>query len=529
MRKRAFVIGAALSAAIAMLDPYLMFKGVDVCFCSEYWAPAAIFVLVLLVLLSCIHRMFELKASELLLIFIMTSTASVLPSMALMAPLISIISGFKYFATSVNRWEELIIAKSSPFLLIKDETAVKYFYEGLPIHESIPYVVWLKPLSFFLMFILVFSFFSICLMVLFRKQWVEQEKLICPLTILPLEIVKRKDNCRLPDIFKNNLFWLAFTLVFLYYFFNWWSRRLTGAPILPQRASITLFRNTGKLILNLDFPVLGLTYLIPRNVSLSLWFFYILFTLETSALSISGFRLPGVPEPYTEGSIANCFIGAGAMLMLVIALFWRARKHLSDCFKKAFNRSCSIDDSSEMLSYRTAVCGVIISFFLMVIFMKCAGMSYFVAFMFILFSMVVFLGLSRIVCQSGLPACRAMCIPPIYTVSLLPPHLMNEQGYIALGLQYIWTSELRTSIMTTTGHTLKIQEDARIPSRLLFISIISAIVISYVFSAWTYIFCGYHFGTLNASVSGSGAARWFLTQLATFPSKNCLILTLLYW
>lgn len=199
------------------------------------------------------------------------------------------------------------------------------------------------------------------------------------------------------------------------------------------------------------------------------------------------------------------------MLMLVIALFWRARKHLSDCCRKAFRNDPSIDDSSEMLSYRTSVWGSVISFLLMVGLLRFVGMSYFVSLVFLLFSVVVFLGLSRIICQAGLPAARAMCIPPVYTVSLLPPNLFNEQGYIALGFQYTWTCELRTSIMSTVGHNLKIQDETRIPAKLLLGSIISAIIVSYVCSASTFIINGYRLGTLNASVSGSGMARWFLS------------------
>ena len=77
---------------------------------------------------------------------------------ALIATLTSIVSGLKYFATSVNQWDELIISKLSPFVIIKDELAAKYYYEGLPPGESIPYMVWIKPLGFFLLFILAFSF-----------------------------------------------------------------------------------------------------------------------------------------------------------------------------------------------------------------------------------------------------------------------------------------------------------------------------------------------------------------------------------
>ena len=158
MGKRAFIIGIFFSAVIAMIDPYLMFKELGGSFCFEYWSPPAIFALFILLLLSCIHRIFELKTSELLLIFVMASTASVLPSMGFMSSFIPVVSGFPYFSTPGDHWAELIINRTRPLLMLQDQAAIKYFYEGLPSGENTPYFAWLKPMGFLLFFMLVFSF-----------------------------------------------------------------------------------------------------------------------------------------------------------------------------------------------------------------------------------------------------------------------------------------------------------------------------------------------------------------------------------
>lgn len=509
MRKRAFIIGTLLSAGIAMYDPYLMIKGVNVYFCWEYWAPAAIFAIFFLLLLSSLSRLFELSSKELMLVFVMASTASVLPSMGFVSSLIPIISGFTYFATPANMWVEKIINKTPSLLMVKDTRAITWFYEGLPHGEAIPYGPWIAPMSFILLFVLVFSFLSICLMVLFRKQWVEKERLTYPLTILPLEMIKKEKGSKVPLLLKNRLFWLSFSIVFLYYFFNWLTRRTTGSQMLSMTGYIHLFRKTTGLNLNPDFPILGLAYLIPRSVSLSLWLFHVIFTIQNGFLNISGFKLPGINEPYGGRSTITSFEGAGAMLLLVIALFWRARQHLSDCFGKAFGRRKSVDDSGELFSYRTAVFGAIISFILTVFFMHYSGMPWIVAVAFVIFSIVVFLGISRIVCQAGLPAARAMCIPTVYTSYLLPPSLLTDQGYLALGLQHSWAADIRTSVMATTGHSLRIQDEVRMPSRLLLAGIITSIVVSYVASSYVHINSAYRLGALNASVAPTGGSSWF--------------------
>ncbi len=495
-----------------MIDPYIMLKGLSGgVFCWECWAPAAIFALFLLLLLPLIHSIFELKVSELLLIYIMASTASVLPSMGFMSSLMPIITGFKYFATPVNNWQELIIDKTRPLLMLQNENAIKYFYEGLPSGESIPYYAWLKPMGFVLLFVLVFSFLGICLMVLFRKQWVEKERLIYPLTILPLEMVKKEKNSRVPKLFKNKQFWLSFFIVVIYYFLNWFTRRVTGTPMLKLGGHIYLFRRNATLRLNPYFPILGLAYLMPRNVSFSLWLFHILFTFQNGFLNMRGFKIPGTNEHFCGRTAITTFEAGGAMLMFVASLFLRARQHLTDCFKKALNRNYPVDDSKEMLSYRVATFGTIISFILMVSFMRYFGMPLFASFMFVLFSVAVFIGLARIICQAGLPAAQAQCIPSAYTSYLLPPEIVSPQGYVAMGLQYSWAADIRTSIMMATGNSLKIQEEARISPRLLSTSIIIAIIVSYVASAWMHIRGGYAIGALNASTSGAsgGGGPWF--------------------
>jgi len=406
--------------------------------------------------------------------------------------------------------------------MVQDEKAVVHFYEGLPAGESIPYLAWLPPMSFMLVFMLIFSFLSICLMVLFRKQWIEKERLVYPLTILPLEMVKKTEGKgRLPALFKDKIFWLAFGLAFVFYLTNWISRTATGAPVLSLTGTMSLFRRSTVFSLNPHFSIMGLAYLVPRSVSLSLWLFHVLFTVQSGFLSMSGFKLPGMNDPYGGRSIVTTFEGAGGMLMLVVALFWRARKHLSDCARKAFGLQCDIDDSREMFSYRTAVFGSIACFLVMVGFMRYFGMPWFTSFAFMFFTVMVFIGLSRIVCQAGLPATRAQCIPPVYTSYLLPPGIVTPQGYLAMGLQYSWAADIRSSVMASTGHALKIREESAIPPRLLFAGIMTAVTISYIFSAWTHIHSGYRIGALNASTSGAGP--WFFGEAMSRLVANLVI------
>ncbi|MCK9266300.1 hypothetical protein M0P98_05410 [bacterium] len=498
MKKRAFILGIIFSIFTAVLDPYLVFKGLPGRFGWEYWAPAAIFLIFFILILSCITKTFQFDKSELLLIFVMVSSASILPSYGLMHFVIAEVAGLKYFATSANQWEELILSKMKPLLFVQDPNSVKWFFEGLPPGATIPYFSWFKPLGFTFLTVLTFSFLSICIMSIFRKQWIEKERLIYPLMVLPLEMVKKEEGTRVPLLFKEGFFWVGFIFVFLFFLSNWLSLVITGQVLLNLRKGLILSERFGfYFVLNPDFPILGFSYLIPRSVSLSLWLFLILATAENSLFNIMGFRLPGMNPPLAGRTAASTFQGGGAMIVLVIFLFWRARKHIGMCVRKAFTGDKNIDDSCEILPYKVSVWGAIISFILMAGILKFIGMPWIVSFIFLLFVMVTFIGLTRIVCQTGLPSAQTQCTASAYTTNLLPPNIVTDSGYMAIGYQHSWSVTMRTSVMTTTGHILKLQEESTISPRFLFVGIITAIFVSYFASAWTHIHLAYKIGALN--------------------------------
>ena len=52
-------------------------------------------------------------------------------------------------------------------------------------------------------------------MVVFRRPWVEQERLIFPLAQVPLELLRGNDESIFPCIFHDLLLWIGFALPFL--------------------------------------------------------------------------------------------------------------------------------------------------------------------------------------------------------------------------------------------------------------------------------------------------------------------------
>ncbi|MCM8830296.1 MAG: hypothetical protein NC824_04785, partial [Candidatus Omnitrophica bacterium] len=209
LTRRAFITGLLLSIAIAFVAQY----SVNITH-SSYMAidhmPAGgiffFFVLVFIIntLFKLIRPSLAFSPGELLLVYIMVLVASSVTEMGLGSQILPIISGPMYYASPENQWEGLIFPHLKKFLIVNNQDAARYFFEGLPSGMKIPWAAWIKPLSVWLPFIFTLYFVMFCVASILRKQWVEKERLIYPLTILPKEMVKQTDKKeKIPPFFKN--------------------------------------------------------------------------------------------------------------------------------------------------------------------------------------------------------------------------------------------------------------------------------------------------------------------------------------
>ena len=109
------------------------------------------------------------------------------------------------------------------------------------------------------------------------------------------------------------------------------------------------------------------------------------------------------------------------MFFLVFSSLWAARQHIGDVLRKAFKRDPTIDDSGEMLSYRTAVLGFIFGSIFAVWWLAQTGLQFGIALFYFLLCLATFIGLARIVSQAGLAYGVSPVAPPVFMVTALGP------------------------------------------------------------------------------------------------------------
>jgi len=518
---RAFLVGSILSATLAAGAPYgnMVLRGSYMT--QDFSTPGALFIFFILVgllnlLLKALFPSLALARGELLLVYSMMLISSAITTCGLSEYLLPIVTSWHYFATPENKWAELFHEYIRDFMVPHDPLAIKYFYEGLPAGMSLPWRTWIVPVLMWSILVLVVYFVMICVMVILRRQWIEREKLIYPLAQLPLEMVRDTDEHLLPSFFRNPAMWLGFAIPFLISTANAFHNYFHVFPQIQLSGRIDLFRQTVHLPVTLSFPVLGFAYLINLDIAFGLWFFNILANVQKGIYGLLGVTSGEALDRYSVNPPDIAHQEMGALIVLVGFSFWVGREHLKNVFRKAFLTAPEIEDDDEILSYRTAVWGAGGGLLFAGAWLYFSGIPPFVVLLFLIAAFVIFIGMSRIVAESGVPEARTPMMPQSFVVSGIGTGPLGEVGLTALGFTFIWATELRIVVMSSCAHALKLIEGQKSRHRLFFWALMLAVVVSMASSMWAILDLSYRYGGINLNqwFFGGGARAPFETFVA---------------
>ncbi len=409
---RALIIGSLCSVTIGLLAPWAIYIMRGSYMALDYSTPAAIS---LFFLLALANRWLHLSKSEMVVIYSMMVLACVVPTGGLIAPLLAGITGPYYYTNGANQWESLITQHlplwATPASSISNDPIVNSLYEG---GFAVPWVAWGPALLTWGIFFAALFTVMVCLMILLRKQWVENERLAFPLTALPIELIEGQ-------LVKHKWFWigcavplLAGTMIGLHNYFPAVPR------ILPAR---------------LSFPLLGYFYLTDQHSTLSLWVFGALAMLSDKASRL--IPLQTLTGGYGASNLLWMYLGAGAMLAMVFIKLKAARRTLC---------------SQPMLGKVVGLCTLIL-----LVWLLATGMSLVVAVALFLIAIVITIGMTRVIAETGLAVAGPPVIAPVLVAGLLGHRLIGAASIANLAQSFVWTSEAtRVSIMASAASVLKV-------------------------------------------------------------------------
>ena len=530
MTFRAIVTGIIGAAFLAVATPVsdLLVQGTWIAACHLPIGVICMFVLLAVGINAPLKKLgISFSDSELIVIYCMMLIPAGIPSLGLSAYLIPILASPPYYATVENEWRTLFFQYIPDWIAPAGDKAMGYFYEGLPGGMNIPWAVWVEPLLLWSVFALAMYLAMICLCVILRKQWVERERLIFPLVQLPLEMLKEdKKSVLVTPFFKNRMMWAGFAIPAIIHGLNGLHFHI---PAVPQ---IKLFFDLGVYFTSkpwniikplwaiVHFSVIGFVYLLPVQLSFSLWFFYFFFHGQ----SVIG-RAMGKPITNATGYATKGFAAyqmAGALIAMALLAAWRMRPHLADIFRRAFGGSGNVDDSNEVLSYRSALLGLFFGTLVMCLWSVAAGASLAVILPVLILFYIIMIAMTRMVSEGGMLFIQTPFRPLDLIIPVTGTSVIGNSTLTILAYQeMVFMFDIRSSLMPSVMDALKLSEGGdsgpgtQAPARrvrlgiAIFLSITVTMAVSYI----TILIIGYKYGGANLS-------RWFFVGGPQVPFRR---------
>ena len=375
-----------------------------------------VFSIIILILINLGIKKFApnhaFNQGEFITIYVMLSVASGIAGHDMIALLIPALTHAFWFATPENEWQDLMWRHVPRWLTVHDERAMTDYYEGeSTFYTAAHFNAWLGPAIWWSVFTLVLVFVMICINVIIRKEWTENQKLSYPIIRLPLAMTRDGGTSA---FFKNRLLWIGFGIAALLDIVNGLHVIYPQVPHLRVtywETNISHFFTSKpwNAVGNIRFPMhpflIAMGFFLPLDLSFSIWFFYLMKKVQLVMGSMMGLR--SLPEfPYFNQQ------ESGAWIALSIMALWITRSHLKKVFRKVLGLRTDLDDSNEPIKYRTAVLGIVAGMIFFVIFSYKTGMSlWFILVFFGLFFMIS-LAITRVRAELGPPAHELIYMNP---------------------------------------------------------------------------------------------------------------------
>jgi hypothetical protein len=520
--RRAVLIALSLLVLLGVLDFYVemawgqSWSGGGWWFASGAPSVVPISVLFLLTLLMALPalRASGLTRRELLTVYCMLVVGLPTASHAVMAWLLVRVIAFHYGAQAQPHWQTHFLHLVPTWWSPSNLDTVENFFQG---RASVPWGEWAVPLAAWSSFGFGVFLASVCLMAIVQRQWITHERLTFPIAQVPLEMVRDPEGGgrragRLPLL---STFGLGALIAFGLNFMSTLSEKIPAVPsvslflydIIPwQRVGPAA--GLGGLTLVFWPWMIALAYLIPADLSFSLWAFTVIRLLLTVAAIAAG-ATPQRPEDWYGSSFpAPVFQGTGAVLALAVWVLWVARKHLARAVRIAVSRQSGIADAKEPLSYRAAFLGLFLATGYLVYFLWLSGNRVTVGLALVLLTIGYFMVWARLRAENGMAfICYPCDIDHMLAIQFGNSAFRPIETVTMLTLRWVYRPGFSSSSEIFPGSALeafKIADAARLDARRLGKAVVFSFAFAWVVGVFIVLTGMYRYGWFGLACSSGG-------------------------
>ena len=427
-----------------------------------------------------------LSQGELLIIYVMLSVASATAGHSMMEILVSTLGHAFWFATPENDWKDLFWRYIPGWLAVADKGVLSGYYDGdSTLYTTRHLLGWLTPVINWFAFLFTLLFVMLCINVIVRKPWTEDEKLAYPIIQLPARMTS-------DGFFTNRLMWIGFGLVAAFDIVNGLHHVFPAIPSVYEKAyrfrfTEKPFSAMGWLRLGIYPFVLGIGFLIPLDLLFSSWFFFWVWKGQQVIGSVAG--LEGTGYPYIN------YQGFGAYMGIFLIVLWRSREHLQNLFG-AKVRSTSTPD--EPMSNWSVVLALIAGSAFLTFFCLRAGMSVWAIFVFFGLYFAFSTAISRMRAELGSPMHDLHYTgPERVMVAAVGTRRLGPNNLSMFSFFWFFTRTFDSHPMPHQLEGFKLASTAGIRSRFMLFAILIALCVGILSQFWALISIPYRLGALH--------------------------------
>ena len=468
---------------------------------------------------------FALRHGEFLTIYVMLSISSAIAGHDMMQTVVPVIPNAFWFATPENEWQQLFWRHLPRWLTLDELTVLQDFYDGDTTFYSKTYLyAWLRPVIWWTIFLSVIIWVMICIDLLLRKQWIERERLTYPIVQLPLEMTRSDGR-----LFTSKMMWVGFAIAGGINLINGIHAFLPSFPEIPVRTADLGRYFTEKPwnamgwtpIYVLSFGV-GLGFLMPLEMSFSLWFFYLFWKGERVLGRAMGLQnLPGFPYDGPQG--------VGAYMAVACFALYAGRRHFYAILKNIFSRAgpdrSSVNTGDTQLiadttNYRWPVLGLLGGILFLFIFSHQGGMGLWMVALYFLVYYILALGITRVRAEVGPPTHEMFVANPRqFIIDTFGSRPLSPGSLTMMSIYYAFNRGYRAHPMPHTLEGFKLADELKMKRGRMVVAMMVAVVFGILASFWSYLVVSYDIGA-NPGLGNGGynlLRRWLY-----FPSETNL-------
>ncbi|HLL87847.1 MAG TPA: DUF6785 family protein [Tepidisphaeraceae bacterium] len=202
---------------------------------------------------------------------------------------------------------------------------------------AVPYAAWVRPVLTWGAFFAAMYGALLCVTLIVRRQWVENERLPFPLAQIQLSLIAAPPRGRwLNETMARRSFWIGFAAIAAVHVWNgcfrYWPQYVPEVPLNYDLAAVFSerpwsFTDGHVKKATIYFTAAGVTYFLAGPVGFSLWAFVL---LDQAYKMVMGTTTGDTSKP---GQSDQQF---GGGIAFTLALLWVGRHHWADVARQAF-------------------------------------------------------------------------------------------------------------------------------------------------------------------------------------------------